>query len=311
LQLATQLKSLGHSISFRSGISAIMALRQRCARIIMYHGIPVESATRFLAQMRYLARHFRVVSLGRIVECLAKSANPSPDEIVLTFDDGLRNHATVVYPVLRELGIPATFFVCPGIVGTGRWLWNHEARCRLQTLNQPKLTALAGHMALAGSPVENIVEWMKTLAPARRLQAEEMIREATPAFIPTEQQEHSYGIMDWEQLRSLNPQLITIGSHTLTHPILTVLEHRQIDFELVEGRRLLEQELQRPVEYFCYPNGSHDPRVRQAVATTYRAAVTTESGTVDGRSHDLHLLPRIPSAVDPALMAWRLYRPGA
>lgn len=311
MQVATQLKWIGHSISFRSGLSAIVARRQRCTRIIMYHGIPEEGAASFRVQMQYLARHFRVVSLERMVRSLTNPAGPSPNEIVLTFDDGLRNNSTVVCPVLQELRIPAAFFVCPGLLGTGRWLWNHEVRCRLQSLTHPNLVALTARLGFACGSVEGFVEWMKTLAISRRLRVEEAIRETTPEFTPTEKQKQAYDIMDWQQLRSLDPELVTIGSHTFTHPILTVLSEEQIEFELVESRRRLEKELGRPVEYFCYPNGSHDHRVRQAVARHYKAAVTTDSGIVGLRGHELHLLPRIPSADDPALMAWRLHRPGA
>jgi peptidoglycan/xylan/chitin deacetylase (PgdA/CDA1 family) len=310
LQVATQLKWLGHSLSFRCGLSAMMARRQRCARIIMYHGIAEESAAPFRAQMLYLARHFRVISLDRMVRRLDRAA-PSPHEIVLTFDDGLRNNLFVVYPVLQELGIPATFFVCPGLVGSGQWLWNHEVRCRLQALTESKFSALTARLGLVCRSAEAVVEWMKTIPTAQRLQAEQILREATPEFIPANDQKQAYDIMDWEQLRALDPELITIGSHTLTHAILTVLEEDQLEFELIESRRLLEQELQRPVQYFCYPNGSHDRRVRHAVARHYRAAVTTESGTVRPSNHDVHLLPRIPSTSDAALMAWRLHRPDA
>ena len=311
MQVATQLKWLGHSLSFRCGISAMMARRQRVARIIMYHGIAEESAASFRAQMLYLARHFRVVSLDRMVRGLADGVVPGRHEIVLTFDDGLRNNLVVVYPVLQELEIPATFFVCPGLLGSGQWLWNHEVRCRLQALTDSQFAVLSARLGLlCGSP-EAVVGWMKTIPTAQRLHAEHMLREATPEFIPANGQKEAYDIMDWEQLRALDTELITVGSHTLTHPILTVLEEDQLEFELIESRRRLEQELQRPVQYFCYPNGSHDRRVRHAVARHYRAAVTTQSGTVRPSNHDLHLLPRIPSTSDPALMAWRLHRPDA
>ena len=289
----------------------MIARRQRCARIIMYHGIPEKHAAGFRAQMHYFVRNFRVISLGKMVWDLVKRGDPGPPKIVLTFDDGLRNNLTVVYPVLRELSIPATFFVCPGLLEDGRWLWNHEARCRLQTLSEAQFAAFTAHLGLACGSVENAVEWMKTLPNAQRVRAEQLIRRSTRGFVPTHEQRQTYEIMDWEQLRSLDPRLVTIGSHTLTHPILTGLDDHQIELELVESRRLLEQRLQRPVEYFCYPNGSHDQRVQRAVARHYAAAVTTESGIVGERDHDLHLLPRIPGADDLAVMAWRLHRPGA
>src|SRR5207248_3345103 len=50
----------------------------------------------------------------------------------MVFDDGLRSNVRVAYPILRALGIPATFFVCPGLIEERRWLWTHEARRRLR-----------------------------------------------------------------------------------------------------------------------------------------------------------------------------------
>jgi peptidoglycan/xylan/chitin deacetylase (PgdA/CDA1 family) len=118
--------------------------------------------------------------------------------------------------------------------------------------------------------------------------------------------------MDWDELKSLDPGLIMIGSHTLTHPILVTLSQAEIVSELRESRRYLEQKLDRAIDFFCYPNGAYDARVYEAVKNNYRAAVTTETGVLNGKEQlDLHRLPRIPSAENPALTAWRLHRPEA
>jgi peptidoglycan/xylan/chitin deacetylase (PgdA/CDA1 family) len=307
-----ELKSLGHSISFHSGISAVMARRQSCARILMYHGIAVEGAQALAAQVRYLARNFKVVSLEAMVNRLAGNRAISANEIVLTFDDGLRNNLTVVYPILRELQLPATFFVCPGMIGSGRWLWNHEARCRLKTLSNDALAEVRATLLAPDPSADGIVEWMKTLKPPQRQRAEDCIRRATPAFQPTAGQHQAYDMMGWDDLKSLDTGLIMIGSHTLTHPILTTLSTDEINAELRESRRCLEQKLGHTVDFFCYPNGSYDARVYEAVKNNYRAAVTTEIGVLNGKETlDLHRLPRIPSAENPALTAWRLHRPDA
>jgi peptidoglycan/xylan/chitin deacetylase (PgdA/CDA1 family) len=118
--------------------------------------------------------------------------------------------------------------------------------------------------------------------------------------------------MSWDDLRSLDSDLVTVGSHTLSHPILTTLNAEEIEAEILESRRCLEQKLARKVDFFCYPNGAYDKRVYQLVQKTYRAAVTTESGVIDGiQGLDVHRLPRIPSAESAALTAWRLHRPEA
>jgi peptidoglycan/xylan/chitin deacetylase (PgdA/CDA1 family) len=246
--------------------------------------------------------------LGR----LANSSVSITNEIALTFDDGLRNNVTVVYPILRKLNLPATFFVCPALVESGAWLWNHEMRCRLQMLAAPILAQLRTKLLAPATSVDGIVEWMKTLRFPQRRQAETIIREASSNFRPTEAQRTDFDIMNWDDLLSLDPELITVGSHTLTHPILTTLNTQEIESELWESRRCLEQKLQRTVDLFCYPNGSYDERAYQAVKKFYRAAVAAESGLVDGRQMvDLHRLPRIPGAERAALTAWRLHRPEA
>ncbi len=299
-------------MSFRLGFSRAMAKRQRCARIIMYHGATAEAAIALREQLAYLTRSFRVVSLERVVDRLARKAGPDANEIVLTFDDGLRNHLAIVYPILRELQAPATFFVCPGLLGRGRWLWNHEARCRLEMLSGDRWEALRGRFPMECTSVERIIDWMKGLRLSARAETEKLIRLATPEFAPTATERQAYDLMDWDDLLSLDPGLITIGSHSLTHPILTTLDAARLDVELADSRVLLEQRLNRPVSYFCYPNGAHHEQVRYSVKKLYRAAVTTESGPVPGGNrHDLHLLPRIPGAESAALMAWRLHRPGA
>ncbi|HXO37491.1 MAG TPA: polysaccharide deacetylase family protein, partial [Candidatus Acidoferrum sp.] len=147
--------------------------------------------------------------------------------------------------------------------------------------------------------------------PQRR-QAEATIQQATRDFRPTERQRAAFDIMDWNDMRSLDRTLITVGSHTLSHPILTTLNAQEIEWEILESRKCLEQRLQHRVDFFCYPNGAYDQRAYQTVKETYRAAVTTESGVLDEQEGlDVHRLPRIPGAESAALTAWRLHRPEA
>lgn len=312
MPVVAELKSLGHAISFRAGISAVMARRQGCARILMYHGVSPDNAAAMEAQLRYLARNFRIVSLPMMADRLEKDGTAGANELVLTFDDGLRNNLTVVYPILRRLQVPAAFFVCPGLIDSGKWLWNHEMRCRLQALESEARTELRRALLSPDASVEGIVEWMKTLKPPPRQRVEELIRTATPDFRPAAAQSQAYDIMDWNDLLGLDSSLITVGSHSFTHPILTTLTAGGIEFELSESRRCLEKKLGRAVDFFCYPNGSYDARVYRAVKNNYRAAVTTETGVLSRQGEcDLHRLPRIPSAENPALTAWRLHRPEA
>ncbi len=312
MAVAEQLKSLGHAISFNFGISARMAKRQACSRIIMYHGVTSQGAEAFSEQLAYLSRNFRIVSLAAMLSSLERHGAPSADEIVLTFDDGLRNNLTVVYPLLKKLKTPATFFVCPGLIGSGRWLWNHEARCRLRNLGRQSRMELARNVGAISHTVEGFVAWMKGLKLHERRRVEDVLRVASRCYTASREEREAFDIMSWDEIKSLDPALVTIGSHSFSHPILTTLSDDQLEFELRESRRILEEKLARPVEYFCYPNGSYDSRASGLARQLYTAALTTETGLVmNGASRDHYQLPRIPGADTPALMAWRLHRPGA
>jgi peptidoglycan/xylan/chitin deacetylase (PgdA/CDA1 family) len=117
--------------------------------------------------------------------------------------------------------------------------------------------------------------------------------------------------MSWDELASLDPDLITIGSHSMTHAMLTPSDDEQLTYEVEESRRQLAQRLQRPVEYFSYPNGRYDETAVRVVSKSYRAAVTTAARFVTP-DDDLHLLPRIAAGEERVRdLAWRLHRPTA
>ena len=299
-----------HWLAYVSGLSTALSKRQECARILMFHGVDSDGAKVFASQIEYLAAHFDIVSLDAALERLRAQAPPARREVVLTFDDGLRNNYTVVYPILKRLGVPATYFVCPGLVESGRWLWNHDARERLRALTPAQRAVVCASITSPESEVEDILEWMKTLDPVRRGGVEDAIRSATPGFEPTSLQRERFDVMRWNELAALDPDLITIGSHTVTHPILTTLDHSALVFEIQESRRWLERRLGRAVEHFCYPSGAYNAAVIGCVRDCYRSAVAaTEAGVVAG--DDRYCLHRIPSAGDVPLLAWRLHRPEA
>jgi peptidoglycan/xylan/chitin deacetylase (PgdA/CDA1 family) len=84
-----------------------------------------------------------------------------------------------------------------------------------------------------------------------------------------------------------------IDSHTLTHPDLTTLDNAALKTELVDSRKLLQEKFRIPVNFFCYPAGKNDARVRAAVkAAGYKGATTVEPG-VASKSDNPYELPRI------------------
>ena len=256
-------------------------------RILMYHGTPRCDAAALERQLRLVSLAFPVVPL----EALMAPKKTRRARVALTFDDGLRSNVEVAYPILRKLGLSATFFVCPGLIDAGQWLWNHEARARLLSLQKPALQELATGIGAPLAEVEGIVEWMKTLKIAARRRVEDEIRAATPRFKPSAAQCEAFDLARWEELKRLDPRVASIGSHTMTHPILTSLSAEETEAETRDSRIALEQRLDRPVSTFCYPNGDLNDGALASARRYYRAAVTVQHGRLQGEV-DPHRLPR-------------------
>ncbi len=84
------------------------------------------------------------------------------------------------------------------------------------------------------------------------------------------------GFATWDQLQALARGGITIGSHTLHHCYLPLVEAHRLPDEIAGSKRVLEDRLQQPVQYLSYPVGGFNPRVQALVQEAgYRAACTT------------------------------------
>jgi len=90
-----------------------------------------------------------------------------------------------------------------------------------------------------------------------------------------------------DALRRLDPSLFTIGSHGVTHRMLSGLSSDAIHAELADSRSRLEDLLGRPVTYLSVPGGATDRRVLDiAAAVGYDHVFTSALGmnpTADGR----------------------------
>jgi len=66
-------------------------------------------------------------------------------------------------------------------------------------------------------------------------------------------------MMTWDQLREMANNDMKIGSHSLTHKIPVSLNAKELEYELSESKKLLEEKLKIPIDYFSSPTGFYNP----------------------------------------------------
>jgi peptidoglycan/xylan/chitin deacetylase (PgdA/CDA1 family) len=113
--------------------------------------------------------------------------------------------------------------------------------------------------------------------------------------------------------RLVDHDLITIGSHTRTHPSLTEIDHECLLSEIVGARDSLRDRYGIDTERFCYPGGKHDDRSRRIVARTQRLGVGVDRGFIKPPVAEDHrtTLPRFNAARPAPVVYWETSGLGA
>jgi peptidoglycan/xylan/chitin deacetylase (PgdA/CDA1 family) len=101
--------------------------------------------------------------------------------------------------------------------------------------------------------------------------------------------------MSWQQIKELSDSgLVTIGSHSMNHPNLTEVDaDDKLKYEILESKRILEETLHKKVDFFSYPFGGVNEKVRaMAIGAGYKACVGTNFSK-DYPDDDIYALKRI------------------
>lgn len=268
-------------------------------------------AAAFEQQLDYLAAHYDVAPLGRLVaEMNSREPRTKTGKgmAAITIDDGYRDSYEIAYPLLRRRNLPATVFVVTEFADRHCWIWTDKARYLCARANPQWLTTrIGGHESWLELGDEasrrrtalRLNDLLKKLPEEAKESALDRLAETLGVPLPEAPPEHLRSIT-WEQAREMDQNGVEIGSHTRTHPILTNISEEHLRRELYESRLRLEEVLGRQVEQFCYPNGDNDDRVQREVARAgYRIAVTTVSG-LNKRGDDPLTLHRIHTERDLA-----------
>ncbi|HLI86858.1 MAG TPA: polysaccharide deacetylase family protein [Bryobacteraceae bacterium] len=228
----------------------------------------------FARQMQWLKKRLTILSQDELLDLLRRPAKGH--FAVVTFDDAYRDNYDLAWPVLRDLSIPAIFFVCPTLIEQRRvgwwdriaYLMKHSAHARITIRGEPvSIAKLHG--------------WMKSLPAHETKDLMETLLRLTEAPPPSAELESSQ-LMSWEQIAEVSRKGIAIGSHTHTHRVLATLTEEEQHWELRESKAALERQLGRRVRTLAYPAGSHGnfmaASMRAARECGYEAAFSFHSG---------------------------------
>lgn len=226
----------------------------------------------FRRLLAWLRARYEPLALG---EWLARETPPARPAFAVTFDDGWADNGEHAFPVLQELGIPATIFLATGAVEDRTPFW----------WQRPGLS-------------DAEIERLKTAPPAPPI--------GTGA---------GADFLTWEQIRALGQSgLVAFGPHGHRHALMTTLARAEALEDVRRGWTLLQQRVPAAlVPALAWPNGNARADLDADLAALgLRAAFGTARGAAAVPAAARWNLPR--NNVDrnlarqPGLWPWLLMR---
>lgn len=252
------------------------------------------SVQKFDSGIAALAKFYHFISIEQATAILSRQAPVQPYSIVLTFDDGYRNNVTHALPILQKYGIPAIFFLSTGHIEQREPYWYDRLDFAIQHLKNEQRVSFAGKNFLFHPNNETMSRFtfsaLRNRVKSARLPYTETMRKidqiagileenAGCRLVDTFRNDHSTGIMSWEEAKWVADQGVTIGSHTVDHVLMDRVDEDSAREQLAVSKKAIEQHTGKQCSYFCFPNGNWDNKAVNLLRETgFTAAVTTETG---------------------------------
>lgn len=171
----------------------------------------------------------------------------------VTFDDGDMSFYKNAYPILKQKKIPASLFVSPNIVLEGKNYWFQDLNEIVIRLGSQRVkNNISKKMGCSYSSIAEIdvINLFKTMKIADIHETLEFVKNTNKVII-----DKKYNISTKQLVELKNEGLITIGAHTVNHPILKNEDNKTAYYEIRESIVNLSDILNSSIKYFAYPNG--------------------------------------------------------
>lgn len=231
------------------------------------------TADLFRRHMRLLRSEYNLISPQQFLAYVLGEVACPPRSVLLTCDDGLGNVLTEMVPIIKELELPFLLFLTGASASEqGSMLWYEKLYLWLEQgkgsacLQLPDTSELL--VVRAGSPAAQWRPFIRTLSRFVADQREQLLCELRTQLGISETWDSEYSrneplrrrffVLNVAETRALVSAGVTIGAHTMSHPMLSKMCKQSVYTEMAESRARIEAATGASVWAIAYPFGDHE-----------------------------------------------------
>lgn len=207
---------------------------------------------RFETLVTFLNNYFNIISISTALKLQGQGCLPART-LCLSFDDGYLDNFTEVFPILKRLGLKASFFIATDGTEKG-YLWGDELAQTIQKTSKTKLSFENKNYSLTTDAARaysflTLINNLKFMTNQKRDESLDIITSQL-GRVPIRR-----CMMNRQQLIRLAESGNDIGAHTASHSILGCQNNRVAEQEINSSINYLNELLDKDIELFAYPNG--------------------------------------------------------
>lgn len=245
--------------------------------IFLFHGIVARSDYNV---RNYTNKHLEKDCFYKLIKALAGAGHPlSMDEVVecyraggesfppysfaVTFDDGFENNYSIAAPILKDLNVPATFYVTTDFIENNHMSWIDRVEYCLENTPEGKLVFSWDQLIHTFQNREDKIRVLNFLRNSIKKDAtvnlDDLVRSiySQCGSDAIEQSSDPLDLkMNWEQVGELNDdENFIVGGHSHSHATLSFLQETDLEYEINTSIELLEKKAGIQARHYSYPEG--------------------------------------------------------
>ncbi len=298
------------------GAATLLRCLRSQPKVLFYHGVVNKpntvietesiSVADFRKQLDYLQKHHHVIDIFEFEQRFLTNEWDG-NEVLLTFDDGYKNMLTTGLPLLEQFGFPFVQFFTTNNISTGDLFPTTINRLVIMAssaktidlstislmvdLNTKNRDAVCNQISreLKTLPLNKVHELTQELKSHISLDEFDSLKEKYQSILP----------MNWDDAKIISQSpLCTIGSHGIDHICCHENQQTQeVNRQIVESKRIIEENIGLPCDYFSYPNGNYTDFSNECVKKAgYKMGFSTKRMSIHSLTR--HNIPRLYTPYD-------------
>lgn len=250
------------------------------------------SEERFAQHLQLYKQDFDLVSIDELIALHINQQKINERLAVITFDDGYIDNYLNAYPILKSAGIYAGFYVSTDYIDKPEipwwdevgWIVRHAGARTIKLPHWSEAVNIAdGSIRMRVRRLLRAVKQDNSLGMSEKLQQLKTLLQLDNSNMP----KPTDLFINWAQLKEMADNGMHIGSHTLSHNILSHLSVEQQLIELSQSKQRLEIMLNRPVSSVAYPVGGADSFTAETQKLVHQAGYQLAFSFMSGVNTDL------------------------